>query len=138
MLLAENGMEARRLAVASLAEVFRIEPDTLHRRFLETAPELAARAGAAALDNAEVAAGEIDAVIVSTCTGYLCPGLTGYVIERLGLRPNTAAFDLVGQGCAAAVPNMRLGQRAARLPVRSQQRALDLRRGVERRHVSRR
>lgn len=110
VLLSENGMEARRLAVPSLAEVFRIDPDTLHRRFIETAPGLAARAGAAALDNAGVDAGDIDAVIVSTCTGYVCPGLSGYVIERLRLRPDTAAFDLVGQGCAAAVPNMRLGQ----------------------------
>lgn len=110
VLLAENGMQARRLAVASLDEVFRIDPDTLHRRFLETAPELASRAGAAALDNAGVDAGEIDAVVVSTCTGYLCPGLTGYVIERLRLHPNTPAFDLVGQGCAAALPNLRLGQ----------------------------
>ena len=110
VLLNENGMEARRLAVDSLAEVFRIDPDTLYRRFLNTAPELACRAGAAALDNATVSAGDIDAVVVSTCTGYLCPGLTGYVIERLGLHPNVAAFDLVGQGCAAAVPNMRLGQ----------------------------
>ena len=98
VLLGENGMEARWLAVDSLAEVFRIDPDTLHRRFLQTAPELAARAGAAALDNAEVAAGDVDAVVVSTCTGYLCPGLTGYVIERLGLSPNTRGFDLVGQG----------------------------------------
>lgn len=110
VLLTENGMEARRLAVASLAEVFRIDPDTLHQRFLDTAPELATRAGAAALDNAGVDASDIDAVVVSTCTGYLCPGLTGYVIERLGLPPDTAAFDLVGQGCAAAIPNMRLGQ----------------------------
>jgi predicted naringenin-chalcone synthase len=110
VLLCENGIEARRLAVSSLAEVFRIDPDTLYRRFLETAPQLATRAGATALDNAGVDAGEIDAIVVSTCTGYLCPGLTGYVIERLGLRPNTAAFDLVGQGCAAAVPNMRLAQ----------------------------
>jgi predicted naringenin-chalcone synthase len=110
VLLSENGMEARRLAVASLSEVFRIDPDTLRQRFLEAAPELAAQAGAAALDNAGVSARDIDAVVVSTCTGYLCPGLTGYVIERLGLRANAAAFDLVGQGCAAAVPNMRLGQ----------------------------
>ena len=110
VLLNENGMEARRLAVASLGEVFQIDPDTLHRRFLETAPELAGRAGAAALDNAGVDTGDIDAIIVSTCTGYLCPGLSGYVVERLGLRPNIAAFDLVGQGCAAAIPNMRLGQ----------------------------
>ncbi len=110
VLLGENGMEARRLAVSSLAEVFRIDPDTLHRRFIASAPELATRAGAAALDNAGVEAHDIDAVVVSTCTGYLCPGLTGYVIERLGLRSDIPAFDLVGQGCAAAVPNMRLGQ----------------------------
>ena len=110
VLLAENGMEARRLAVASLDEALRIDPDTLHRRFLETAPVLAARAGAAALDQAGADKDDIDAIVVSTCTGYLCPGLSGYVIERLGLRPDTSAFDLVGQGCAAAVPNMRLGQ----------------------------
>jgi predicted naringenin-chalcone synthase len=110
VLLAENGMEARRLGVSSLAEVFRIDPDTLHRRFLENAPALASRAGAAALDDAGVETGEIDAIIVSTCTGYLCPGLSGYVIERLGLPSNTPAFDLVGQGCAAAVPNIRLGR----------------------------
>jgi alkylresorcinol/alkylpyrone synthase len=110
VLLTENGMEARRLAVASLADVFRIDPDTLQHRFLETAPELATRAAAAALDNAGVDAGDIDAIVVSTCTGYLCPGLSGYVMERLRLRANIAAFDLVGQGCAAAVPNMRLGQ----------------------------
>lgn len=110
VLLSENGMEARRLAVTSLAEVFQIDPDTLHQRFAKNAPELAARAGASALDNAAIEPGAIDAVVVSTCTGYLCPGLSGHVIERLGLRPNTLAFDLVGQGCAAAVPNMRLGQ----------------------------
>lgn len=110
VLLGENGMEARRLAVASLSAVFRIDPDTLHRRFLATAPELAARSGAAALDHAGVETRDIDAVVVSTCTGYLCPGLTSYVIERLHLRPDIPAFDLVGQGCAAAIPNMRLAQ----------------------------
>jgi alkylresorcinol/alkylpyrone synthase len=55
-------------------------------------------------------AGDIGAVIVSTCTGYLCPGLSGHVVERLGLRPDVQAFDLVGQGCAAALPNFQLGQ----------------------------
>jgi predicted naringenin-chalcone synthase len=110
VLLSENGMEARRLAVDSLAEAFRIDPDTLQRRFLEAAPQLAARAGASALDNAALGADDIDAIVVSTCTGYLCPGLSGYVIERLGLKARTPAFDLVGQGCAAALPNMRLGR----------------------------
>jgi len=110
ILLSENGMEARRLAVDSLEEAFRIDPDTLHRRFLEHAPQLAARAGACALDQAGLEALDIDAIVLSTCTGYLCPGLSGYVSERLGLRRNALAFDLVGQGCAAALPNMQLGR----------------------------
>src|SRR5262249_31529900 len=50
----------------------------------------------------------IDAVVVSTCTGYLCPGLTSYVAQELGLRANVQAYDLVGQGCGAALPNLRL------------------------------
>ena len=40
---------------------------------------------------------KIDAVLVSTCTGYLCPGLTSYIGERLGLRPEVLTLDLVGQ-----------------------------------------
>ena len=105
----DNGIEARRLSLASLAEVFSIDPDTLAQRFLANAPLLAAEAGAHALADAGLAAHDIDAVVVSTCTGYLCPGLSGHVVERLGLRSSVQAFDLVGQGCAAAIPNLQLG-----------------------------
>ena len=108
VLLHDNGIEWRHLAVGSLDEVFQIDATTLHRRFLAHAPALARQAGAAALDQAALAAGEIDAVVVSTCTGYLCPGLSGYMVEQLGLRRNVSAFDLVGQGCAAALPNWTL------------------------------
>ena len=106
----ENGIDARRLAVDSLAEVFTIDPDTLARRFLAHAPALAAGAATRALAESGVDAGDIDAVVVSTCTGYLCPGLSGHVAERLGLRADVQAFDLVGQGCAAALPNLQLGR----------------------------
>jgi len=105
----DNGIEARHLAVDSLADVFSIDPDTLARRFLLHAPALACEAAARALASAGCFAHDIDAVVVSTCTGYLCPGLTGHVAERLGLRPDVQAFDLVGQGCAAALPNLQLG-----------------------------
>jgi alkylresorcinol/alkylpyrone synthase len=106
----DNGIEARRLALDSLDEVFTIDADTLARRFLASAPALAAAAAARALETAALAAADIDAVVVSTCTGYLCPGLSGYVVERLGLRADVQAFDLVGQGCAAALPNLQLGR----------------------------
>ncbi len=104
----DNGIEARRLAVDALDDVFDIDPDTLSQRFLTHAPALAAEACEQALQRTGLAPGDIDAIVVSTCTGYLCPGLSGYVVERLGLRENVQAFDLVGQGCAAAVPNLQL------------------------------
>jgi len=104
----DNGIEARRLALGSLEEAFAMDPDTLARRFAEHAPDLASRAARSALGSAGLAVTEIGAVVVSTCTGYLCPGLSGYVIERLGLRPDVQTFDLVGQGCAAALPNLQL------------------------------
>jgi len=108
VLLKDNGIASRTLAVAALSEVFHIDPDTLHARFLANAPALGSAAGKAALAEAGLAADEIDGLVISTCTGYLCPGLTSYVVERLGLRADVLAFDLVGQGCAAALPNWRL------------------------------
>jgi polyketide synthase Type III len=104
----ENGIDARWLAVDSLEEVFVIDADTLHRRFATHAPRLAAAAGRSALQRAALAHEEIDAVIVTTCTGYLCPALSGYVVESLGLRADVLAFDLVGQGCAGALPNWQV------------------------------
>ena len=105
----DNGIEARRLALSCLADVFCIDPDTLSKRFLDHAPALATRAAERALASAGLTAQDIDGVVVSTCTGYICPGLTGHVAERLGLRADVQAFDLVGQGCAAALPNLQLG-----------------------------
>jgi alkylresorcinol/alkylpyrone synthase len=104
----DNGISARRLALDSLAEGFAIDPDTLHRRFATHAPALATEAALNAMRDAGIDARDIDAVVVSTCTGYLCPGLTSYLTETLGLKANVQAFDLVGQGCGAALPNLRL------------------------------
>ena len=110
VLARDNGIEARFLAVDSLDEVFSIDPDTLHQRFATHAPALASQAAARALADAGLAAGDIDGVIVSTCTGYLCPGLSSYVAESIGLRADVQALDLVGQGCGAALPNMRMAE----------------------------
>jgi len=108
VLLHDNGIESRRLSVDSLQEVFAIDPATLHARFLASAPVLAKDAAERALADANILATDIDGVIVSTCTGYLCPGLSSYVSEALGLRADVQALDLVGQGCGAALPNMRM------------------------------
>jgi alkylresorcinol/alkylpyrone synthase len=106
----DNGIERRSLALDRLDDCFNIDPDTLYSRFVAHAPVLASRAAHRALERAGLDARQVDGLVISTCTGYLCPGLSGYVVERLGLRADVQAFDLVGQGCAAALPNLQLGQ----------------------------
>ena len=106
----DNGIERRSLALDNLDEGFVIDPDTLHQRFVKNAPVLASQAAARALESAGLDAGAIDAVVISTCTGYLCPGLTSYVAESLGLRNDAVHLDLVGQGCGAALPNLRTAE----------------------------
>jgi len=110
VLCGDNGIERRHLALDTLAEAFDPTPDSLQARFATHAPALATGAARRALKNAGCQPEEMDAVIISTCTGYLCPGLTSYVSERLGLRPDVFALDLVGQGCGAAMPNLRTGE----------------------------
>jgi len=110
ILTGQNGIVTRHLALDKLEDVFDIRPDVLQARFVNNAPLLATQAAERALENADTEASQIDGVIISTCTGYLCPGLTSYVGERLGLRPNVLALDLVGQGCGAALPNLRTGE----------------------------
>jgi predicted naringenin-chalcone synthase len=105
-----SGIATRHLALENLSQAFDLTPDVLHARFSRNAPVLAAQAAEHALINAGIQSGEVDALIISTCTGYLCPGLTSYVAERLGCRPDVLTFDLVGQGCVAAMPNLCVGE----------------------------
>jgi predicted naringenin-chalcone synthase len=105
-----SGIATRHLALDNLAQAFELTPDVLQARFTNNAPLLAAQAGERALANAGNRADQIDALVISTCTGYLCPGLTSYVSERLGCRADVLTLDLVGQGCVAALPNLSVSE----------------------------
>src|SRR5690349_11061384 len=88
VLCGDHGIATRNLALDPLTEAFELSPDALHGRFAKHAPALASAAAQKALADAACLPADIDAVLVSTCTGYLCPGLTSYVSEQLGLRQN--------------------------------------------------
>ena len=110
VLLGDNGIATRCLALNPLSEAFQLHPDALHARFATHAPLVATPAAQRALASCAFSACSVDALLVSTCTGYLCPGLTSYVAEKLGLRSDILALDLVGQGCGAAIPNLRTAE----------------------------
>jgi alkylresorcinol/alkylpyrone synthase len=110
VLRGNSGICSRFLAIDDLSEAFDLDPDALDARFAKHGPTVAAIAAERALMDAGVTTRDIDAVTISTCTGYLCPGLSSYVSELLGLRNDILALDLVGQGCGAALPNMRAAE----------------------------
>ncbi|MFE4263130.1 type III polyketide synthase [Streptomyces sp. NPDC056883] len=54
-----------------------------------------------ALKNADLSAREVDAIIYVSCTGFLMPSLTAWLINKLGFRPDTVQIPIAQLGCAA-------------------------------------
>ncbi len=77
-------------------------------RFTAQAVNLAEEAVRSAVGRTDIRYEEINGILVNTCTGYLCPGLSTYLLERLNLSPQVKCFDLVGSGCGGSLPNLQL------------------------------
>ena len=107
ILRGEHGIATRHFAAPDIEQVFDLTADQLNAIFRVEAPKLAGRALTDALAQADIKPAELDALLICTCSGYLCPGVTSYVAEQLGLRPNAFLQDLVGLGCGAAIPTLR-------------------------------
>jgi alkylresorcinol/alkylpyrone synthase len=108
ILRGDSGIATRQFAVRDPARLFRLGADELHAEFRAAAPQLATAALVPALDRAGLGPADLDALIVCTCTGYLCPGVSSYVAEQAGLRSDAWLQDLVGLGCGAAIPALRM------------------------------
>lgn len=107
ILRSNHGIDTRHFAAPDVEHVFELTSDQLNQVFRAEAPKLAGQALTAALDRAGLRVDDLDALLICTCTGYLCPGVSSYVAELLGLRPNAVLQDLVGLGCGAAIPTLR-------------------------------
>ena len=107
ILRGDSGIAQRQFATRDVGRLFALEADELNEEFRHSAPSLAAEALRPALQSAGVQPHEVDALVICTCTGYLCPGVSSYVAESLGLRNDVWLQDLVGLGCGAAIPALR-------------------------------
>lgn len=105
-----SGIERRSFALDRIENAFSQDAEQLSQHFEREAPPLAARSLATALKKSGHLPTDVDALFLSTCTGYLCPGVTSHVAEMLGMRPDVFLADLVGLGCGAAIPMMRAAQ----------------------------
>jgi predicted naringenin-chalcone synthase len=85
-------------------------PDQRIARFTEKSIELSSQAISRALDQAGVSVRDVTCLVVNTCTGYICPGISTYLIERLGLSRSLRVYDMVGSGCGGAIPNLQVAE----------------------------
>jgi predicted naringenin-chalcone synthase len=85
-------------------------PDQRIARFTEKSVDLSAQAITKALDQAGVSVQDVTSLVVNTCTGYICPGISTYLIERLGLSRSIRVYDMVGSGCGGALPNLQVAE----------------------------
>lgn len=100
----------RHFALEDPALVVDESPDQRIERFTEKSIELSSQAIIKALEQADVSIAEVRTLVVNTCTGYICPGISTYLIERLGFSRSTRVYDLVGSGCGGAIPNLQLAE----------------------------
>ena len=84
------------------------DPDSRIKRFTESSVELSSQAITGALKAAGLSKDDVCGLVVNTCTGYICPGISTYLIENLGFKRNIRVYDLVGSGCGGAIPNMEV------------------------------
>ena len=54
-----------------------------------------------ALANAGIATDDVDAIIYVSCTGFLMPSLTAWLINNMGFRSDTRQIPIAQLGCAA-------------------------------------
>ncbi len=101
-------IKSRSFAVDDTETIFNEDPDSRIGRFTSWSIDLASEAVMKALNGAGINADEVAGLIVNTCTGYICPGISTYLIEKLGLLKNTRVYDLLGSGCGGAITNLQL------------------------------
>jgi len=100
----------RHFAVDDPGRIMDESPDQQIARFTKKSIDLSRQAVTKALDQAGVSVKEVTGLVVNTCTGYICPGISTYLMERLGLSRSIRVYDLVGSGCGGAIPNLQVAE----------------------------
>lgn len=105
--LSDKGIVYRYFSVDNIEDFFVSDQNILINRFQKSAADLSVSAIEKCIRQSGIDKDKISCLVVSTCTGYLCPGLTSYIVEKASLNPDIFALDIVGMGCGGAMPALR-------------------------------
>lgn len=102
-----KSIERRSFGLETLEAVLEKDYESINTRFQRAATNLSSQSLTQALENSSLQTQDLDYLVTATCTGYLCPGLSSYIIEKLDLKPTVHHADLAGMGCGAAIPALK-------------------------------
>ncbi len=107
------GIEFRQLA---RPVAWYMQPQSIVERtkvYLEVALDLFVEAAEKALDEAGIAADEVDAIVTVSSTGIATPSLEARAMGRMGFRSDVARVPVFGLGCAGGVTGLGLAAKLA-------------------------
>ncbi len=111
--LSHPSIEKRHICVDNTDQLIGLKDedrDKRMERFTKWSVKLASEAAQEALEKSDTKISEVTSLTVNTCTGYICPGISTYLIQEMGFNKNIRANDLVGSGCGGALPNIQLSR----------------------------
>lgn len=110
VLCGDSGISNRSFVLPDPLDLLTMGAEELNQHYEREAPRLAGTSLSDALEKAGVLPRQLDALFVCSCTGYLCPGLSSYLAEQVGIRSDAFLQDVNGFGCGAAIPMWRAAQ----------------------------
>lgn len=114
-ILLDGPIKTRHFGLDYDEQILLQDQDHLIERFLKYGRLTGTEAARKALIRAKLRSSDVGCLIVNTCTGYLCPGLSSYLMEDLSLDSSVKVLDIAGMGCGAAIPNLECASRMAPL-----------------------
>lgn len=106
-LFADELSETQRFLVRPIEEsLLPLSPGDQAGRYAAEATSLAITAAERALANASAAIGDIGLIAVSSCTGFVLPGIDVQLINHLGLRRDVARMPFMNFGCAGGAAGL--------------------------------
>jgi len=112
-ILLDGPIKTRHFGLDADEQILQQDQDLLIERFVKYGRLTAAQAARKALKQAKLGSKDVGCIVVNTCTGYLCPGLSSYLVEDLSLDRSVRVVDIAGMGCGAAIPNLECAARMA-------------------------
>ena len=113
-LFSHPSIKRRNFAIDNVENLVDEDLDARVARFTHWSQELSTQAIEKALAQAGLGTSDVAGLVVNTCTGYICPGISTYLIEKLGLSRSVRVYDLVGSGCGGAIPNLEISESLVR------------------------